>query len=224
LICKAKGVLFALDAAQTAGFIPIDMVNNNVDIVSFTGHKKLYGPPGIGGLCIRDEILLSPLVRGGSGSKSEFDVHPDFYPDRLEAGTPNTVGIVGLKAGIQYILSKGIDSIRSKQTQLTNRLISEFKIIDNVLVYGPEEGEERLPVVSMNIAGMSPSELAMLLDREYGIMVRAGLHCAPLAHKSMGTFPQGTVRFSLGCFSTSQDVESAIKAVNHIVSKRKSEL
>jgi cysteine desulfurase family protein len=215
-VCKEKGVLFMVDAAQTAGFIPIDMINDNIDILSITGHKKLYGPPGIGALCIRDEFLISPLVRGGSGSKSEMDVHPDFYPDRLEAGTPNTVGIVGLKAGIKYILSKGIDNIRNSQIELTARLISELKRFDNVIVYGPEVGEERLPVVSININEMPPSELAMSLDSRYGIMVRAGLHCAPLAHKSIGTFPQGTVRFSLGCFSSAQDIDLAIEAIKQI--------
>ncbi|RPH32624.1 MAG: aminotransferase class V-fold PLP-dependent enzyme [Bacteroidales bacterium] len=216
-ICKAKGVLYMVDAAQTAGFIPIDMQNDSIDILVFTGHKKLYGPPGIGGLCIRNGIHIDTLIHGGTGSRSELDVHPDFYPDRLEAGTPNTLGILGLKAGIQYIIAKGIDSIRERLGQQTAFLINALKGIDEITLYGPGTSENRLPLVSMNVKKISPSQLALTLDSEYGIMTRAGLHCSPLAHQTLSTLPQGTVRFSLGCFTTDKEIDYTINALKRII-------
>jgi cysteine desulfurase family protein len=215
-ICSAKGVLYMVDAAQTAGFIPIDMHRDNIDILVFTGHKKLYGPSGIGGLCLKENITIDTLIHGGTGSKSEFDVHPDFYPDRLEAGTPNTMGIIGLKAGIQFIQSKGIDTIRTNLLQKIGFLIDKLEEIEEVTLYGPHANENRLPIVSLNIKGISPSQLALTLDRDYGIMARAGLHCSPLAHQTIGTFPQGTVRFSLGSFTTDEEIYYSIEALKKI--------
>lgn len=220
-ICKSKGVLFLVDAAQTAGFTPIDMQHQNIDILAFTGHKKLYGPPGIGGLCINTKAKIETLIHGGTGSKSEMDSHPEFYPDCLEAGTVNTVGVVGLKAGIQYVLSKGIESIQTELTHLTNSFINGIKHIDGLTIYGPNRGELRLPLVSINIENITSSQIATLLDKNYGIMVRAGLHCSPLAHKAIGSFPQGTVRFSFGCFNTNEQVKYAVKAINEIAANNK---
>ncbi|NTW31439.1 MAG: aminotransferase class V-fold PLP-dependent enzyme [Bacteroidetes bacterium] len=220
-ICKTKGIIYLVDAAQTAGLIPIDMLKDNIDILAFTGHKKLYGPPGIGGLCINGNIAIKPLIQGGTGSKSEMDTQPDFYPDRLEAGTLNTVGIVGLKAGVQFILEKGIDHHRNKLFQLTEYFIKQLTEIDGVKIYNFDICNDRLPIVSMNIKNFIPSDLACILDKEYGIMVRAGLHCSPLAHKTAGTFPQGTVRFSLGSFNTEEEIKYTVDALKKIVFSEK---
>ena len=220
-ICKNNNVLYLIDAAQSAGFANIDMQQDNIDILAFTGHKKLYGPPGIGGLCINNDIAIETLIHGGTGSKSEMEIHPEFYPDRLEAGTGNTVGVVGLKAGIQFILDKGIDKLRIKQTELTNYFIKQLQEINEVILYGINSDEDRLPIVSMNIKNIIPSDLAFKLDNEFEIMVRAGLHCSPLAHKTIGTFPQGTVRFSIGSFNTEEEINYTIEAIKRIIFNRK---
>lgn len=219
-ICNEHDILFLVDAAQSAGFVPIDMVEDHIDLLAFTGHKKLYGPTGIGGLCLKDEIAIRTLIHGGTGSKSDLAEHPMVYPDRLEAGTINAVGVIGLKAGIEYILDKGINNIRKTLTDLTNYFIAECTQIDNVSIYGPTISENRLPLISMNIKNMKPTDLAAILDKEYGIMVRAGLHCSPLAHQTIGTFPNGTLRFSFGCFSTDDEVKYAIESLKKIVSQK----
>jgi cysteine desulfurase / selenocysteine lyase len=216
-ICRQHNCLFLLDAAQTAGFVPIDMQSDCVDILAFTGHKKLYGPPGIGGLCVGKNILIETFVHGGSGSHSELDTHPTAYPDRLEAGTPNSVGIIGLQAGLRYVLEKGLENIRLAQLELTQILLNGLIKLDKITLYGPENNSNRLPLVSINAQGMVPSELARRLDSEYGVMVRAGLHCSPLAHKTIGSFPQGTVRFSIGAFNTAEDIQKTIAALNEIL-------
>ncbi|PKP22263.1 MAG: cysteine desulfurase [Bacteroidetes bacterium HGW-Bacteroidetes-21] len=216
-LCKENGILFLVDAAQTSGFVPIDMQKENIDILAFTGHKKLYGPPGIGGLCMQKNISIKTLIHGGTGSKSDMAHHPEFYPDRLEAGTINTVGVTGLKAGIQYIQHKGIDSIRQNLSELTAHFMRELAKMEEVTIYGPEVHEERLPLISVNVKNKVPSDLAAKLDKEYGIMVRPGIHCSPLAHKSIGSFPQGTLRFSLGCFTTPEEVEYAIQSLKKII-------
>jgi cysteine desulfurase family protein len=220
-ICKAKSVLYLVDASQTAGIIPIDIQKDNIDILCFTGHKKLYGPPGIGGMCIKDDIVIDTLIHGGTGSKSEMETHPEFYPDRLEAGTGNTVGVVGLKAGIQYILEKGIDNLRKKQLQLVKYFVSQLSDMEDIIFYGPHMNEERLPLISLNVKNMTPSDLAYELDNKFEIMVRAGLHCSPLAHKSIGTFPQGAVRFSVGGFNNERDIEYAADSLKKIIIQNK---
>jgi len=215
-ICKSKNVLYMVDASQSAGILPIDMQSDNIDILAFTGHKELYGPSGIGGLCIKDDIQIEPLLHGGTGSKSESETHPLFYPDRLEAGTLNTAGIIGLKAGIQYILDQGMNNILKKQLQLTDYFLSKLKEINDVILYGPTETKNRLPIISLNIKDKMSSDVAFTLDKEFGIMTRAGLHCSPLAHKTIGTFPHGTVRFSMGCSTTQEDIDYTIDKIKLI--------
>ncbi|HOY30559.1 MAG TPA: aminotransferase class V-fold PLP-dependent enzyme [Bacteroidales bacterium] len=215
-LCNEKQIIFMTDAAQTSGFIPVDMQKDNIDILIFTGHKKLYGPPGIGGLCINSDLSIDTLIHGGTGSKSDEEFHPGFYPDRLEAGTINTVGIVGLKAGLEYLKEKGTDIIREHLNQLMSYFLSQLKEIDHITLYGPDSGDNRLPLVSLNVDGLLSSELALMLDRDYGILARAGLHCSPLAHKSLGTFPQGTLRLSLGCFNTEEEITYTIRAFKKI--------
>jgi cysteine desulfurase / selenocysteine lyase len=216
-LCQQHNCLFLLDAAQTAGFVPLDMRNEYIDILVFTGHKKLYGPPGIGGVCIGKNVQLETFVHGGSGSHSELDTHPTAYPDKLEAGTPNSVGIIGLKAGLMYVIDKGIEHIRTTQMELTQLLIDGLRQMDQIIIYGPDNTVNRLPLVSINAKGMVPSELARRLDTEYGIMVRSGLHCSPLAHQVIGSFPQGTVRFSIGAFNTVEDIQKTIAALKEIL-------
>ncbi|HDQ16357.1 MAG TPA: aminotransferase class V-fold PLP-dependent enzyme [Bacteroidetes bacterium] len=220
-MCKARNVLFVVDAAQTAGFLPIDMKLQNIDVLTFTGHKKLYGPTGIGGLCFNENVKIDNFIQGGSGSKSEAETHPDFYPDKLEAGTLNTIGIVGLKAGLEYILGKGIDNIRKNLLELTEFFIKSLIEIPEITVHGPSLGKLRLPVISVSTDLMFPDKLSQILDTEYGIMTRHGLHCSPLAHKALGTFPYGTTRFSLGCFNTQDDVEFVVNSLKQILCDKK---
>jgi len=215
-LSKERGIIFLVDAAQTAGSIPIDMQRDSIDILSFTGHKGLFGPQGIGGLCVGKDIDIKPLMQGGTGSKSKSDFHPDFFPDRLEAGTLNTVGIAGLGAGIDYIEKVGVKEIEKHKKMLVKRFIDGLRLIDGITVYGPDDIDKRCGVVAFNIDGKSPGEVGYILDREYGIMSRVGLHCAPHAHKTIGSFPEGTVRFSFSYFNTIEDIDNGLYALKKI--------
>ncbi|MFH1618012.1 MAG: aminotransferase class V-fold PLP-dependent enzyme [Candidatus Margulisiibacteriota bacterium] len=212
-VCRDKGVRFLVDAAQTAGVLPINMKEDNIDLLAFTGHKSLLGPQGIGGLCVGEGVELKGLVQGGTGSRSEKEVHPGFLPDALEAGTLNTVGIAGLLAGVRYIKEKGLDNIRKHESELMKILLDGLQKIDGITLYGPANAEDRVGVLSFNIAGKTPSEIGEKLDREYGIMVRVGLHCAPLAHKTIGSFPQGTVRVSAGAMTEEDEVGRLMQVI-----------
>ncbi|MDO9462333.1 MAG: aminotransferase class V-fold PLP-dependent enzyme [Deltaproteobacteria bacterium] len=211
---EIKGnAFFLIDTAQSAGVIPIDMQKAKVDFLAFTGHKSLLGPTGIGGLCLSKDIRLNPLKRGGTGSRSESWVHPDFLPDRYESGTPNSLGIVGLNAGIRFIQDLGLERIRAHELRLIRQMTEGLSAIKGVKIYGPRAADEKTGIVSLNIEGKSPSEVCLILDRKYGIMTRGGLHCAPIAHKTIGTFPNGTVRLSLGYFNTMEEVDQVIRAI-----------
>lgn len=214
---EIKGnAFFLIDTAQSAGVIPIDMQKAKVDFLAFTGHKSLLGPTGIGGLCLSKDIRLNPLKRGGTGSRSESWVHPDFLPDRYESGTPNSLGIVGLNAGIRFIQDLGLERIRAHELRLIRQMTEGLSAIKGVKIYGPRAADEKTGIVSLNIEGKSPSEVCLILDRKYGIMTRGGLHCAPIAHKTIGTFPNGTVRLSLGYFNTMEEVDQVIRAIYEI--------
>ncbi len=223
-IARKHHVLFLVDAAQTAGAYPLDMEKDNIDLLAFTGHKSLFGPTGTGGLVIGENVEIHrilPLKTGGTGSRSESENHPDFLPDRYESGTPNIAGIAGLNAGVSYILKKGTKAIHQYEHNLCQILISGLKEITGVTVYGKDETEERASVVSFTIAGQSPSDIGLKLDENYAMMCRVGLHCAPAAHKTIGTFPVGTVRFSIGLFNTVEDIEKAIAAIRKMVKDHK---
>jgi cysteine desulfurase/selenocysteine lyase len=218
---RKKDLLFLVDGAQTAGTYPLDMERDGIDLVAFTGHKSLYGPQGTGGLVIGeriDEKEMIPLKQGGTGSRSEFEEQPDFLPDRFESGTPNGVGIAGLLAGVQFVLKKGIEPIRQYENGLIEHLIEGLKKIPQIKLYGPENKADRIATLSFNLAQLSPSDVALRLEREFGILCRPGLHCAPAAHRTIGTFPEGTVRFSLSAFNTEVEIDGAIKAIS-IISK-----
>ena len=221
-IAKTHGLIFCVDAAQTAGAVPLDVEAMNIDLLAFTGHKSLFGPQGTGGLYIRKglEKVLRPLIMGGTGSRSEFEEQPDFMPDKFEAGTPNTPGLAGLGAGVAFILDQGVERIRRKEQALTGHFLEGLRSLPSVTVYGTTEPDRRIPVVSFNIDGISPSEAALILDEEQGIMSRPGLHCAPAAHRTIGTFPRGAIRFSFGYFNEIGEIDTALKALDEMIRRR----
>ncbi|MGQ9851780.1 MAG: aminotransferase class V-fold PLP-dependent enzyme [Candidatus Oleimicrobiaceae bacterium] len=215
-VARRHEVLLLVDAAQTTGAIPIDLRRTPVDLLAFTGHKSLFGPPGTGGLIIGPRVPLQefpPLLQGGTGSLSEAEYQPDFLPDKYESGTPNVAGIAGLAAGAHWVRKHGVEEIRAHEEALTAQLLSGLKELAGVTVYGPDDPSCRLAVVLFNVHGQDPALVAHRLDKEHGIMCRPGLQCAPIAHKTLGTFPKGGVRFSLSAFTTRRDVERALRAV-----------
>jgi cysteine desulfurase/selenocysteine lyase len=219
VIARHRNCSLLVDAAQTAGAYPIDMQNDNIDFLAFTGHKALAGPMGTGGLIIGERVDLSrltPLKRGGTGSRSEREEQPDFLPDMCESGTANTVGLAGLAAGVRWVMAQGVETIRQHEIELAQQLIDSLRDIPGVRVYGGLDAARQTATVSFNVIGLEPSEVGLRLDDEYGIMSRVGLHCAPAAHKTMGTFPAGTVRFGLSAFNTLEQVDRATQAVDKI--------
>jgi cysteine desulfurase/selenocysteine lyase len=221
LIARRRGVRFLVDAAQTAGCCPIDVEAMNIDLLAFSGHKGLYGPQGTGGLYIRKgiESSIEPLKHGGTGSRSEFEYQPDFLPDKYESGTPNTVGLAGLGAGVRFVLNQG-GNIQKKEQELASALLNGLRSIAGVVVHGDGIATSRVSVISFNISGLTPSEVAIQLEDEHEILCRPGLHCAPTTHRTLGTFPQGTVRLSPGYFSSEEDIEVALQAVSRIAANR----
>jgi len=220
LLAKEKGLAFLVDAAQTAGAYDIDVKEMNIDFLAFAGHKGLMGPMGTGGLYIGTKVNgIEPLRHGGTGTISESETQPDSLPDRFETGTPNTPGIAGLLASTKFILKVGTKNIRSHTKQLTGKLLEGLSNIKGLEVYGPNNPEKQAAVVSFNIKGMEPSAVGGVLEKKFGIIVRTGLHCSPLCHKTIETFPKGTVRISAGYYNTEKDIEAAIKAVKEIAIK-----
>lgn len=215
-ICKEKGVYFLVDAAQTAGSIPIDIRKMKIDMLAFPGHKGLLGPQGVGGLFVGRDLILDTLKEGGTGSDSQSLLQPESSPDRYESGTPNTPGIAGLGAGIRYILQEGIEKIREKEGNLTRRMIAGLQKIPGVTIYGPDHGVERAAVISFNIDSVDPAEVALIMDQAYDIAVRSGLHCAPDAHQTTGTYNMGTVRVSFNSFNTEEEIDACLDAVTEI--------
>lgn len=181
------------------------------------GHKSLLGPQGTGFLCICEGLNLKPLIEGGTGSKSELPEQPDFLPDRFESGTLNTPGIAGLKAGIEFINKKSIQKIKEHEDKLSEIFINKIKEINRVRTYGPSSTKEKTAVASFNIEGKDPADIATALDQKYQIMVRVGLHCSPYAHKTIGTFPEGTIRVSFSIFNTIQEIDYFIDSLKKIV-------
>ncbi len=215
-IAKAHGLLFIVDASQSAGCLPIHMEKQSIDILCFTGHKGLMGPQGTGGICIRSGIEIRPWKRGGSGVHS-YDPHqPATYPTRLEAGTLNGHGIAGLNAALEYLQEIGVDTIHKKESQLMRKFYEGVRNISGVTVYGDFDTSLRTPVVALNIGDYDSGAVADELSQEYGIATRSGAHCAPRMHEALGTVSQGAVRFSFSWFNTSEEVEKAIDAVREI--------
>lgn len=219
-LAHQAGAWLLLDAAQTAGVLPIDVRAMGIDLLAFTGHKGLQGPPGTGGLVINDTVdtsRIEPLVRGGTGSRSEHETQPEACPDRFESGTPNGAGIAGLGAGVRWLLDRGVEAICDHERELTRVLIEGLSAIPRVTVYGAADASLRTATVSFDVGQRTVSEIGLRLDDEFDVLCRVGLHCAPAAHRSLGTFPQGTVRFAAGASTTWNDIHAAIAAVRQLV-------
>lgn len=217
-LCKKYNKIFIVDSAQTAGVLDIDIKRDNIDILCFTGHKGLLGPQGIGGFLIKEELVerVSPLIEGGTGSLSELEVQPTYMPDKFESGTPNVPGIFGLNASLNYLLKTGLESIYNKEIDLTSRFIEKIMNIDEKLLIGKKDIVDRTAVVSLDFKDLDNGIVCHNLDKNYGISTRSGLHCAPSAHKTLNTFPRGTVRFSFGHFNSYEDIDYVIDSINKI--------
>ncbi|MDI6822344.1 MAG: aminotransferase class V-fold PLP-dependent enzyme [Actinomycetota bacterium] len=218
-IARGKAIFFMVDAAQTAGIFPIDVQDMNIDLLAFCGHKGLLGPQGTGGLYINPDIDLKELKQGGTGGYSDDPFQPRIRPERYEAGTPNTPGIAGLGASLKFIRDIGLQSIHDLERDLTLHLLEGLRKMPRIKLYGPQAGEERAPVVSLNVEGMNPHEVEFILDQAFDITVRSGLHCAPDAHRTIGTEGLGAVRFSMGYFNTMEDIDQAIETMRYICEK-----
>jgi cysteine desulfurase/selenocysteine lyase len=219
-VARNAGALLLVDAAQTAGLVPINMETTGIDLLAFTGHKELQGPPGIGGLVIGERVDVSsfePLFRGGTGSRSEFEQQPEELPDKFESGTPNLVGIAGLKAALQWLKERGTETAYAHIKLLTRTLIDGLASLPGITIYGTKDPERSVGIVSLTVAGKHVSEIALRLDEEHDILCRVGLHCAPAAHRTIGSFPEGTVRLAPGLFTTLEDIYATIEAVKRII-------
>lgn len=220
--CRERGLLFIADTAQTAGVWPLDMERMKIDALAFTGHKGLLGPQGIGGFLLGEKLLpqMESLIAGGTGSISHTEVMPDFMPDRFEAGTMNLPGIVGLHAGLGWIRETGMEQIRSHELALTRQFLEGLKSMDpyekRLRVVGKKDTEGRTGVVSVQTVRRELAQTAYELDVQYGIMTRVGLHCAPSAHQTLGTFPTGTIRFSFGWWNTREEAALALQALDEL--------
>ncbi|MCC5466428.1 aminotransferase class V-fold PLP-dependent enzyme [Pelosinus baikalensis] len=215
-IAKEFGVTFLVDCAQTAGVFPINVQEMGIDLLAFPGHKSLLGCQGVGGLYVHKGIILKTLREGGTGSHSESLEQPDELPERYESGTLNTSGIAGLGAGIRYIMETGMEKIKQREEELTNLLVAGLAKIPGVVLYGPPLGQQRAAVVSFNLEQISANELCMILDKSFQIAVRPGLHCAPDAHRVLGTLQGGTIRISPGYFTTEEEIETCLQAITAI--------
>jgi len=219
-VVHRAGAWLLVDAAQTAGVLPIDMQSLGIDLLAFTGHKGLQGPPGTGGLVIGNEAAgkeMEPLIRGGTGSRSEFETQPEDFPDKFESGTLNGPGIAGLGAGVRWIMKQKVEAIRARELELMHILIEGIRDIPGITVYGPADLQDRAAIVSFTSAQHRVSEIGLILDEEFAILSRVGLHCAPAAHRTIGTFPEGTVRLALGAQTTAEQVQAAVAAVRKIM-------
>lgn len=220
-ICRRHNILFAVDAAQTAGAMEISLKGCPVDALAFPGHKSLLGPQGIGGILLSESAAsaITPLIAGGTGSVSDRDEMPDFLPDKLQPGTLNIPGIIGLRHALKFIQSEGIDSIQEKEEVLTEHFLDGIRNMNAIRIVGPETALDRCPVVSLDFKEKDNAEIGFLLETEFGVMTRCGLHCAPHAHMTLKTFPQGTVRFSFGYFNNAAEIDYILDSLHKILKK-----
>jgi len=218
-IASQNNVYFMLDTAQAAGVYDIDFKKLKVDFLAFTGHKALMGPTGTGGFAVSKKMAaaMEPLIEGGTGSRSDQEKQPEFLPDKLESGTMNTMGISGLKAGVEFIQKTGVKKIREHEQQLGKAFLEGLKKIPEIKIIGPADLKEQVPTFSITAGDRDLGQLSFELDEKYNVMTRSGLHCAPFAHKTLGTFPAGSLRFSIGYFNTMQEIEYSLKALNDIL-------
>lgn len=218
--CKENNILYLVDASQSIGVLDIDVQEMNIDLLAFPGHKALFGPMGTGALYIKEGIIVKPLKEGGTGSYSHSIDQPDLYPDSLESGTPNGVGIIALGKGIDFINEVGIENIRNHEMSLKNHFIELLKDNEDVILYGTLDDRQGA-VVSLNVKDMDSSEISYILSDEFDIYTRTGFHCAPLAHKTMGTEELGAIRFSFGYYNTLEEVEKTVEALLNIIERNK---
>ena len=215
--CREAGIPFAIDASQSAGKVPIDMDAQCLDVVAFTGHKSLLGPTGIGGLYVREGVEIRHTRAGGTGVRSAVRAHLDEYPYRLEYGTPNVMGIAGLKAGLTWLLGKGLETVHAEEMRLARMLLDGLRAIPRVVLYCLDNLNNHIAVLAFNIEGMDAADVGTMLDVDFGIACRTGLHCAPLVHEQLGTDKiHGAVRFGIGTFNTEEHIQTAIQAVGKI--------
>ncbi len=222
-IARRYKLQYLVDAAQSAAEIPINVETAAISLLVFTGHKILMGPPGIGGLYIRNPDIIKPLIYGGTGSKSEMISQPDLLPDKYESGTLNVPAIAALGAGIKFIQKTGLDNIRRHNQELVALLLEGLQSIGGIVIYGVKDAKKMVPVVSINIEGISAGEASNWLAKHHDIATRAGLHCAPLAHRTMGTLNQGTLRLSPGFFTTAAEIHQTIDAIKELVKSNENE-
>lgn len=218
--CKENNILYLVDASQSIGVLDIDVQEMNIDLLAFPGHKALFGPMGTGALYIKEGIIVKPLKEGGTGSYSHSIDQPDLYPDSLESGTPNGVGIIALGKGIDFINEVGIENIRNHEMSLKNHFIELLKDNEDVILYGTLDDRQGA-VVSLNVKDMDSSEISYILSDEFDIYTRPGFHCAPLAHKTMGTEELGAIRFSFGYYNTLEEIEKTAEALLNIIERNK---
>jgi cysteine desulfurase family protein len=222
-LCRERGIPFAIDASQSVGKIPVDMEDLNLDVIAFTGHKSLLGPTGIGGLYVREGIEIRHTRAGGTGVRSAVRTHLYEYPYRLEYGTPNTLGISGLQAGIKWILEQGMEKLHAHEMKLKKKLRDGLRDVDGVTLYCQDDLTDHISVLLCNVDGFEALNTGTILDVDHNIACRTGLHCAPLVHEHLGTVKiHGGVRFGIGPFNTEEDIQTAIEAMKEIVEMRKS--
>ena len=220
-LCREAGIPFAVDASQSAGKVPVDMEAQCLDVVAFTGHKSLLGPTGIGGLYVREGLEIRHTRAGGTGVRSAVRPHLDEYPYRLEYGTPNVMGIAGLKAGVTWLLGKGLDAVHHEEMRLARILLDGLRAIPRVRLYCLDSLEDHIAVLAFNIEGMDAADVGTMLDVDFGIACRTGLHCAPRVHEQIGTDKiHGAVRFGIGPFNTEEHIRTAVEAVGKIAAFR----
>ncbi|MGN0392159.1 aminotransferase class V-fold PLP-dependent enzyme [Bariatricus sp. HCP28S3_C2] len=218
-ICKEYGLFFAVDTAQSAGTLPVDMQECQIDFLAFTAHKGLLGPQGIGGFLISERLdkKMEPYIAGGTGSQSDSLLMPDYLPDKYESGTMNLPGIIGLHASLDYIREQGLKAIHDKKMELTEYLLNEVKRIPQVRIVGRKDVQDRVAVVSLDFLTIDNAVAAFELEQECGVMTRVGLHCAPAAHQSLHTFPQGTVRFAFSASNTFSEIDRCVEGILKIL-------
>lgn len=218
-ICNEKGIIFIIDTAQTAGFCKVDYDALKADAIAFTGHKGLLGPQGIGGFIINEKLVerMNTFIEGGTGSLSEYEVHPEYMPDKFEAGTMNIPGIYGLNAALKYLFKEGINSIKEKELYLLESFLNQVSDIQNIRIIGKRTLQERTALISLDFPNHDNGEISYRLYKEFGIMTRCGLHCAPSAHKALKTFPNGTVRFSFSHFNTIGEINYTVSSIKKCV-------
>lgn len=215
-IARENKIVFLVDAAQSAGAMKIDIKEDNIDILAFTGHKSLLAPMGTGGLIINTDIDIKPLKAGGTGGDSAYEYQPDYYPNHLETGTSNVSGIAGLRAAIKFLNREGIDNIHNKEKELTKYALQRLETVKDIEIYGPKDCEKILSVISFNIKNKRPEDISTILDQKYDIMLRAGLHCAPTAHSVINTKDRGSLRIGIGYFNTKDNIDKLVEALNNL--------